>query len=225
MATGLIASLNIYFNTYFWELTATQISFFTLWVYLSAAMALAAAPVLSRRFGKRPAAMALICCAVLLSTTPVILRLMGLFPPNHSPILLPTLIAQTVISTALSITGSTLMTSMIADVVEDSERRTGRRSEGLLFSASSLVAKAVSGIGIFSASLLLRFIHFPAHAQPGHVPEGVIRHLGMVYLPLIFSLYGLALLFLLGYRITRASHQETLRLLAAEAEQLANPAE
>jgi Na+/melibiose symporter-like transporter len=225
MATGLIASLNVYFNTYYWELSARQISLFTLGVYLSAALALGAAPRLSRRFGKRPAAMVLIVAALTISTTPILLRLFGLFPPNHSPLLLPILVVQTVTSTALSITGSILMSSMIADVVEDSELRTGRRSEGLLFSASSLVAKAVSGIGIFASGMLLLAIHFPRKARPGHVPPEVIRHLAMVYLPTIFTLYGLALLFLMGYRITRASHQETLRRLAAEAERAASAAE
>jgi len=224
MATGLIASLNVYFNTFFWELTAQQISIFTLGVFLSAAMALTAAPILSRRFGKRPSAMVVIVLGVCIATTPIILRLLGLFPLNHSPILLPILIGQTIVSTALSITGATLTASMIADVVEDSELRTGRRSEGLLFSASSLVQKAVSGIGIFASGLLLLAIHFPRKAQPGHVPPEVIRHLALVYLPTIFILYGLALLFLMGYRITRASHQETLRRLAAEVEQVTHPA-
>ena len=225
MATGLIASLNVYFNTFFWELTAKQISIFTLAVFASAAMALIAAPILSRRFGKRPSAMVLMLLAVTMSTTPVVLRMLGLFPPNHSPALLPILIAQTVISTALSIGGSTLMTSMIADVVEDSELRTGRRSEGLLFSASAFVAKAVSGIGIFASGMLLLAIHFPRKAQPGQVPPEVIHHLALVYVPTIWTLYGLALTFLMGYRITRASHHETLQRLAAEAERVANAAE
>jgi glycoside/pentoside/hexuronide:cation symporter, GPH family len=225
MATGLIASLNVYFNTYFWELSARQISIFTLGIFLSATLALVGAPILSRRFGKRPSAMVLILLAVFIGTGPIILRLLGLFPANHSPLVLPILIGQAITSTALSITGSILTSSMIADVVEDSELRTGRRSEGLLFSASSLVAKAVSGIGIFASGLLLLAIHFPRKAQPGHVPPEVIRHLALVYVPTIFILYGLALTFLMGYRITRASHKETLERLAANAEQAANPAE
>jgi Na+/melibiose symporter-like transporter len=225
MATGLIASLNVYFNTFFWELSARQISIFTLGVFLSAAMALIGAPILSRRFGKRPAAMALILLAVTISTTPVILRTLGLFPLNHSPVLLPILIGQTIISTALSIAGSTLTSSMIADVVEDSELRTGRRSEGLLFSASAFVGKAVSGIGIFASGMLLLAIHFPRKAQPGQVPAEVIHHLALVYVPTIWTLYGLALTLLMGYRITRASHQETLQRLAAEAERVASAAE
>ena len=86
-------------------------------------------------------------------------------------------------------------------------------------------AKAVSGIGIFASGLLLLTIHFPREAQSGHEQPEVIHHLALVYVPTIFVLYGLALTFLMGYRITRASHQETLQRLAAEAEQLASPAE
>ena len=37
--------------------------------------------------------------------------------------------------------------------------------------------------------------------------------------PTSVCLYGLAIVLLTGYRITRASHQETLQQLAAEAEQ------
>jgi GPH family glycoside/pentoside/hexuronide:cation symporter len=44
---------------------------------------------------------------------------------------------------------------MMADVVESSELRTGRRSEGLFFSASAFVAKVVSGVGIFISSAIL----------------------------------------------------------------------
>ena len=87
------------------------------------------------------------------------------------------------------------------------------------------MAKAVSGIGIFASGMLLLAIHFPRKAQPGHVPAEVIHHLALVYVPTIWVLYGLALTLLMGYRITRASHQETLRSLAAEAERVANAAE
>ena len=44
---------------------------------------------------------------------------------------------------------------LLADVVEEAQLKTGRRSEGLLFSASSLVQKAVSGIGIFASGMVL----------------------------------------------------------------------
>ncbi|HEX4180039.1 MAG TPA: hypothetical protein VHY32_04550 [Caulobacteraceae bacterium] len=51
------------------------------------------------------------------------------------------------------------------------------------------------------------------------------RHLAPVHGPIIFVLCGLALVFLMGYRIIRASHQDTPPRLAAEAERVANAAD
>ena len=223
MAAGLSASMNIYFNTYFWEFTPHQIAILATGVFASAIIALMSAPRLSRRFGKRASAMGLIALSVAISTTPLFLRLAGLLPPNGSPVLFAILLGQAVMSTALYIAATTLLSAMIADVVEDGELKTGRRSEGLYFSASSLIAKAVSGIGIFAAAMILGFIHFPAGAKPGQVPFAVIAHMALVYAPVIVTLYVLAVILLFGYKITRASHAETVRLLAAEAEALAHP--
>jgi Na+/melibiose symporter-like transporter len=221
MAAGLGSSMNNYFNTFFWEFSARQISLFTAGVFLSAFLALAASPILSRRFGKRPSAMALFILGLVTGIAPLILRLAGLMPPNRSAALQITIFFTSIVSTAFYIGATTMVSSMIADVVEDSELKTGRRSEGLFFSASSLVAKAVSGMGIFAATLILGFIHFPAAAKPGHVPAEVVSHLALVYVPTMIFLYGLSIILMFGYKITRASHAETLRVLAAEAEEVA----
>lgn len=221
MAAGLGASMNNYFNTFFWEFSARQISLFTGGVFLSAFIALGAAPIVSRRFGKRPSAMVLFVLGVATGITPLILRVAGLMPANHSSTLQWIIFCTSIVSTAFYIGATTLVSSMIADVVEDSELRTGRRSEGLFFSASSLVAKAVSGMGIFAATMILGVIHFPAGAKPGHVSDAVVRNLALVYVPTIVLLYGVSVVLMFGYKITRATHAETLRVLAAEAEQVA----
>ena len=218
MAGGLSLSINLYFTTFFWELSRTQIAIFTAASFLAAVFAFTAAPALSKRFGKKPSAMVLLVAGVLVSVTPITLRLLGVFPPNGSPILFPLLFLQNVISVGLIVTANILMQSMIADVVEDSELRTGRRSEGLFFAANAFVAKAVTGIGIFASSMILAVAGFPQGATPGHVQPEVIRHLGMVFVPTLLVLYGLASAITAGYRITRASHEESLRKLAAAAE-------
>jgi len=223
MALGLSAAMNIYFATFFWEFSSRQISILAAGVFISAFVALAAAPRLSRRFGKRPSAMVLFVLSVAIGVAPILLRVAGLMPPNHTLALMAIIFGQQIISTALSIAAQTLVSSMIADVVEDSELKTGRRAEGLFFSASSLVAKAVSGIGIFAASAILSLIKFPASAKPGQVPVGVIAHMAIVYVPALALLYAVALILLTGYKITRASHAQTLDLLATRAEQAKEP--
>ena len=55
---------------------------------------------------------------------------------------------------------------MIADVVEDSELKTGRRQEGLFFAAAAFINKAVSGMGIFTSGMIISAIHFPKGVKP-----------------------------------------------------------
>ena len=218
MAAGLVTSLNGYFNTFFWEFTARQISVFTLGVYLSAIIALATAPRLSRRFGKRSTAMTLIAASVAVGIGPLLLRLFGVFPPNHSLALMVVIFFTSVISTAFGIVASTMISAMIADVVEASELETKRRSEGLFFAASAFIGKSVSGFGILGCDRRHR-LHSPkAASDPSTVPPSVVRHLGEVYCPLIIGLQACAIALMIGYKITRATHEDTLLQLAADAE-------
>jgi GPH family glycoside/pentoside/hexuronide:cation symporter len=218
MAAGLGASLNFYFNTFYWEFTSDQISILTLGVYLSAAMALIGVPLLAKRFGKRTVTRTMMVLSATVGLTPVILRYFGLMPPNHSPQLLGIIFCTSVIQVALGIVSATMAASMIADVVEASQLKTGRRSEGLFFAASAFVQKSTSGFGILAASTIVAVINLKPGTDPAHVPPGVMQHLALIYAPTLIGLYGLAFTLLSGYRITRASHRETLQQLAAEAE-------
>jgi Na+/melibiose symporter-like transporter len=218
MAIGLGFSINLYFTTYFWQFPSDLIADFTFSSLISAVAAFAVAPWFSKTFGKKPAAMALIFLQVVIIVWPLYLRLAGLFVPNGSPWLFPILFVNNTLSVTAGIIGNILFSSMIADVVEDSELRTGRRQEGLFFAAAAFVAKAVSGIGIFATSIMIAAIRFPQGAKPGTVPEAIIRRLAEVYAPTAVILYGVAVLLLLGYRINRESHAEALRKLAAAAD-------
>jgi Na+/melibiose symporter-like transporter len=219
MSAGLVASLNNYFNTFFWEFSAQQISLFTAGVFLSAIIALPAAPLLSRRFGKRPTAVVMTVLSLIVGLGPLLLRLAGLMPPNHSEALVRIIFCTSIVSTLFLITAAIMGSSMIADVVEASELKTGRRSEGLFFAASAFIGKAVSGFGILAASMIVELIHLRAGADPAPVPASAPRDLALIYCPTIIALNAIALSLLIGYRITRASHAETLRQLAAEAEE------
>jgi Na+/melibiose symporter-like transporter len=215
MAAGLTTSLNIYFNTYFWELTPDQIGVLTMGPFISSTVALVATPLLSRRLGKKRGAVLIWSLAAFLAPLPILGRLLDVMPPNGSPLLVPTLFVFTVVEVALIVTASILVSSMVADTVEDSQLSTGRRSEGVFFAARSFIAKAVHGIGVLTATLLLVAIQFPQGARPGQVDPGVIANLGLAYIPAIMSLYVLSLVFIAAYRISRATHEENLQRLEA----------
>jgi Na+/melibiose symporter-like transporter len=216
-ATGVAFSMTLYFYTFFWRLSAAQISIFAVISLVSALLGTVLAHAL-RGQDKRGATLVMFLGGLLITTTPLPLRLLGLFPANGDPALFPILALFSLIGLAAMIAASILVYSMTADVVEDSQKDTGRRSEGLFFAANSFVLKAVSGLGVFLSSAILAIVRFPVHAAAGAVDPGVIRNLALVYLPIVFGLYLLAAVCLMGYKITRKTHERNLKDLAEAAQ-------
>lgn len=215
---GLGFAINLYFATYYWEFGAGEIALFSFSSLAAAVLAFMAAPRLAKRFDKRPTAILLIPAGLAFQVGPIALRLVGAFPANDSPMIFGTIFVTNILSVGLGIVANILFSSMIADVVEDAELKTGRRQEGLFFAAIAFANKSTTGLGIFASGMIVGAIGFPTGARPGAVPAEVIRSLGLVYVPTQLVLYGTAAALLFGYRISRASHMETLRKLAAAAD-------
>jgi glycoside/pentoside/hexuronide:cation symporter, GPH family len=215
MAGGLTAGLGVYFNFYFWGFSTGQTSILALSLIPAAVIAMLLAPVISSRLNKRNACIVAAIASVLAGNIPYLLKLGGLMPPSGSNALMGVIFCTYGTAVALGVTALILYSSMIADVVEDSQLSTGRRSEGLFFAASSFIQKAVSGIGVFLSSLLLALVGFPAHARPGAVDPAIVRHLVLIYVPVLAVLYLTTVVLLSFYRINRDSHQANLRKLAA----------
>ena len=213
MAAGLSTSLNIYFGTYFWELTPRQLGILALGPFFSSAIALLVAPRISMTIGKKRGTLLIFGLAAVGAPLPIALRLANLRPAIGSPALMPVLFVLTAIEVALIVIASILISAMVADVVEDSQLQTGRRSEGLFFAARGFIQKAVNGIGVLCATVLLSAIGFPQGAKPGHDNPHVIFNLGRVYVPTLFVLYLVSVAVIGAYRISRESHQENLRRL------------
>lgn len=216
-ATGLVFALGVYFNTYLWGLNSLQIFYLACTTLLAAALAFGVALPLSRRYGKKYSSMALFALGLSIGIIPMSLHLLGLFFANGSPWLVPALAFFNILASTTSIACAILLGSMLADVVEDSERVTGRRSEGLFFAANSFMQKSASGLGLLMSGLLIALVHFPSKASPGSVGAHIVHNLALVYLVAIVVLYATAIMIVGFYRITRENHQENLRRLAEEA--------
>lgn len=218
MGIGLGFAINLYFSTYFWEFSAGEIGGFTFSSLAAAILAFAVAPRIAKAFDKKPAAMILIPLGLAIQLAPVALRLVDAFPSNTSAVIFPLIFVTNMFGVGFGIMGSILFSSMIADTVEDSELTTGRRQEGLYFAAYAFINKATTGAGIFAATMIVGAIHLPQGAKPGAVDPEIIRNLGLVYIPVQIVLYGLAVLVLSRYPISRSRHADTLRKLAAAAD-------
>src|SRR6185436_11919503 len=106
-----------------------------------------------KRFGKRQLGIALFIAFIFTSAVPISLRLIGFFPVNGSPWLIPLLFTDRLLADTMGIIVLIMFASMLTDVVEDNELKTKRRSEGLLFAASAFVTKVISGGGHFVGGL------------------------------------------------------------------------
>ncbi len=214
VAAGVSTSLSIYFSRHFWELTSTQIGYMNIPYFFSAFIALMLAPRVSRWLGKKKGGMTILGLAFAMAPMPYILRVLGWFPENGTDTLFWTLVVFNTIEVTLIIMSSSLIAAMIADVVEDSEVKTGRRSEGIFFAANSFAQKAVNGLGVVVAGQILAIIQFPTQAKPGQVPEETLFDLAYLYVPTLLFFYLFALAVLSVYKINREDHSENLRKLA-----------
>ena len=213
MASGVAATLNYFINGFFWEFTTRQTSLLTMVVFLSALIALVLAPQVSKRMGKKRGAIAVGIIAFTVAPLPVLLRLIGVMPPNGSELLFNIILVTTMVDVALIITYQILSSSMIADIVEESELKTGRRSEGIFFAGISFVRKLARGSGLFLASIILSVANLSRDMQPGDLSPETLTLLGTGYALGLLALWSLMIAFLFRYQISRDDHEANLRAL------------
>jgi len=214
MAGGLNAALTIYMQTYFWELSANRIAVLTASGLLGMVLAFIMVLPLSKWFGKKWTTLTLYALTLVAIVVPVGLRLIGLFPPNGHPALVPLLFCFSTV-VAMSVVAAAILTvSMVADVTEQILLSTGRQSEGLIFSATAFVNKTISGMGILVSGLILTLVGFPAEAKPGEVDPGTIVNLAIVFSVATLAFTSAALVCMSFYPVSRDAHQSAVEALA-----------
>ena len=214
LAAGLAASLAFYFYTYFWEFTSLQTGLITMGVFIAAIIGFILAPIVTRRIGKKKGAMIIGIVAFLGAPLPIMLRLLDVLPENGTPFVFWFVFTTGVIDLGLIICFQILYTSMMADLVEQSELKTGRRSEGVFFSSITFIRKSVQGFGLMLASLILHWANFPKGASVDEVSGESVWWLGAFYVPTILVIWMLMLAVISRYRIDQATHEDNVRKLA-----------
>lgn len=213
IASGLAASLNYLLLTYFWEFTPFEIFLWTCTVVISALLGFLLAPWTVRKVGKKRGTIILGVLAFTIQPAPVLLRLVGLMPENGDPLLFPLVVGINVIDLALIIAVQAVSYSMIADLVEANQVKTGRRSEGVYYAAMTFTRKTTQGLGVLAAGIILSGIGFPDGAEPGTVDADTVWQLGAFYAPSLLALYLGALFFVTRYKIDKDGHEANLKRL------------
>lgn len=216
-AAGMSTALYLYNVTYFFNFSGPQIAVTGLFVFASPAMAYFLAPALGKRFGKKRAAIYALLGAIFLYPIPYVLTLSGFWPEPGSWASL-IIYSFFVMSEVVGfIVGGVMLDSMMADVVEDSEVETSRRSEGLFYAARSFAGKAVSALGIVLAGSIVSLVGMDGISGVSDMTDEMRSNLAGFFLPAYCGLYCLAIYLISRYKIDRETHQSNLDKLAQKA--------
>ncbi|MGB0922171.1 MAG: MFS transporter [Alphaproteobacteria bacterium] len=219
MVVGTNEALSLFMNTYFWGLRPEDLRWFG-FAIIGAVIAFAAVPTIQLRFDKKTIIVFVIAFLVLNGMAIVSLRLLDVLPPNGSSALLWILVVNTTLRAGLATAMGIIFGSMVADVLDDQQLKTGKRQEGVFNAALSFSGKLTSGFGVIVGGLVLDYVvKIPSATDPSAVDPNAVLRLGVTD-ALIVPLFLLPILWWMGnYRITRARQQEIRQALDARGTQ------
>ena len=213
IAIGIGTIFTTYYTTYFFGLSEKELAALPIGSFFGGALAIVVGPYMGKRFDKKGAVLISTVLFAFFFSLPFNLRLLGWFPENGRPLLLPLYILAMFVAYLFIFVGLSLASSMMADVVDEYELYSGERQEGLFFSSLSFAYKCTVGLGYLLAGILLNWIAFPKQTMVAEVPAEAIRGLGIVGGPLTFILYFLGIFFILSYPITKERYAEIRKAL------------
>jgi Na+/melibiose symporter-like transporter len=208
VAGGAGATFMLYLGSYFFELSAGQISLLTLTIVVGLIPASIIAPLLSKRIDKMPSLVTCLLIATIFSFSPILLRLFDILPANGSESLMPVLFSTYVVGYSFFIAAGIIIGSMLADIADLHETNTKKRQEGLFFAANSFAQKATFGVGTLLAGISLQLIAFPKQVDVSQVDADTIFNLGLIAGPFPMLIYFIAAYLATKYDLNKTRHQQ-----------------
>lgn len=211
---GMTFSITNYLNLFVWQLTRGQLMVYPLVLFASVVVMFVVIGPLHQRLGKAKTAAFAMAVGTTIGMTPFALLLAGAWPQPGSTISTALFYGFVLCANSLGIVSLVSATSMIAEIIEAFEERTGRRAEGSFYSGNWLIQKCATGAGIFVSGQIIAFAQLPANAAPGAVAPQVIRDLVLCYGGAIVVLAVISAWWLARFPITRAEHEARVTRLA-----------
>ena len=203
---SIIAAVLVYFANYYLRVPE-QANYFVLAAQGSAILFIPVIVKLSQRLDKRR--------AFIIGSLTWVIVLLGISALRADQVGLAYLLAALAgfgIATAYVVPWS-----MVPDVVEYDEIRSGQRREGSYYAFASFFQKLATGValwGMGQALAMTGYITPPLSGPLPAQPEAAVNAIRIFTGPIPAALLFLAVLFAWKYSITRESHQATLQELA-----------
>ena len=213
-AAGLGAALYLFNVTYFFEFRPQEIALTALAVIFAPPVASVFAPRIGKEIGKKFGAISCLLARLFLYPIPYIAVLSGFWPELRSVDSLAIYTLFIYVEVVLGIMGAVFLDSMMADIVEDSERKTTRRSEGLFFATRAFAGKFTSASGILGAGIIVSAAGLDAVRSVDQMTMAIRFDIATFFLPLYCALCLLGIGLINLYKIDRESHNANLEALA-----------
>lgn len=211
---GLTFALTNYLLLYVWELPPSAFNIYPFVLFVGVALAFGIVGPMSRRLEKGLTGAVSAVLSLIFGTLPYWLRWVDLFPDNGSDLATAAVLGLIALSMTFGICAMMMISSMIADVTDAHEARTGKRTEGIFFAGFFFMQKCIGGLGILASALILSIAGFPENAQPGQVSAQVIDRLSITF-AIAATIIGIGCAWLFTrFPLGRADHEARLAEIA-----------
>jgi Na+/melibiose symporter-like transporter len=202
-AAGFGGVFDTLMNTFFWGLAGEDLRWFG-FAILGAAVGIFAAVRLQKRFLKQHILITATSIVMVLAIIKVSLRFLDWVPDNGDPMLVVVLVIQEIIHVTAATAAMTVFPSMVADLSDHQEVRTGERQEGVLASVLGFASKATSSVGLILGGLMLdHFVNMPAGDPAAALDPDVLFRLAIADGIIASLLFLIPIGLLAGYKLSR----------------------
>ena len=218
VSQGITFSLSNYLYLFVWRFSNGAFALYPLLLMTSVVATFFLVTPLVARFGKKFVVIGGGLVGMCFWTTPFVLKLMGFWPETGTNLSTGMVFAFSFVSNCTSVMAMIAGQSMVADLVEASEVKTGKRAEGVFSAGWFFVQKCGVGLGILFSGLIVHWSGLPAKANPATVAPAVIDNMMLFYAVAVAVLAIIGALVFRNFPIGRADHDERLRILAGAGE-------
>lgn len=217
---GMTFSITQYVNLYIWQFNDTAFRLYPGVLFFSVILMFFIVGPLHERFGKPASAAVASLVSAGIYFTPYALFLLGAWPEPGTTGSTALVLGFLLVGNTAGIVAIISATSMVAEIVEAFEERTGKRAEGTFYSGNWLVQKCATGGGILLTGLLISLVGLEPGTPQAEVSDAVVRNLAILYMVTALSIAGIAAFWLWRFPISREEHEA--RIAAREGNRSAS---
>ena len=221
---GMTFSIANYLNVFVWRLDQPMLADGPQWLtgllgyalslFLSVVLMFFVVGTMHRRFGKAKSAAIGAYCSIFMGLAPYLLFSFGVWPQPGTAASTLAFLGTLLVANMFGVVMMISATSMIAEIVEAFEERTGRRAEGAFYSGNWLIQKCATGLGIFLTGQIVAAAKLPDGARAEMIGRGVLTDMIAYYAIAAIVLAILSAYWLGRFPIGRAEHEARLERLA-----------